>query len=95
MYFVFDGITALLSFILFGFCAEPDDGWGLAPELLPPGGRTTAANASSSSPFSKSIRSLYTGLFSISFAIRSASDSWCLKSSVSFFVICTVYPVND
>lgn len=64
IYFAFDGITVLLllglllSFILLEFCAEPlvaavEDGWGL--ELV---GRTTAAKADSSSPFSKSIRSL-------------------------------------
>lgn len=65
----------LLSFILLELCAgevaaAAPEGCGL--ELL---GRATAAKADSSSPFSKSIRSLYIGLFSISFAILSASDS--------------------
>lgn len=42
-------------------------------------GRTTAANLSSSSPFSSSNRALYVGWLSISFAILSAFASASLK----------------
>lgn len=58
-----------------------------APYLAPGGegsveGRTTALNLSSSSPFSRSVRFLNTGLFSISWAILHALASWSLYSSV-------------